>query len=87
MASTQCARNRESQHDWRITITKAPGKSLEPTVGVDRNTTASDPSKWTVRIISDKVKGASRPAANQVDVAFRACTVSLAGKISRKAVG
>lgn len=40
---------------------------------------APNHSEWVVRIISDKVKGASRPAASQASVAPRACVLLLAG--------
>lgn len=60
-------------------ITAATGQGFDSTMGVDRNTAASNHSKWAVRIISDKVKGASRPAARQANVAFRADVLPLAG--------
>lgn len=45
-------------------------------IGTQRPPTTME---WAVRIISDKVKGVSRPAASQANVAFRACVLPLAG--------
>lgn len=72
---------KHSVRSMQIPSQRHQGKSLEANRGRPIGTQRSPPTtaKWVIRIISDKVKGASRPAASQASVALRACVLPLAG--------
>lgn len=53
-----------------------PRANRGPRIGTQR---IPNHSEWVIRIISDKVKGASPPAASQANVALRAWVLPLAG--------
>lgn len=71
-----------TKHSARSMQSHHNGTRQEPRAKRGRRSEHSAPpkhSKWVIRIISDKVKGASRPAASQANVALRACVLPLAG--------